>query len=100
MLPGEAGRSVEHGGRLDQLGGDLAVALVHPHVAQRVGIERGYGVGEVEVVLDRRHEAVVERQHQVQVGPLPVGVLAAVVVGRAAVPVARHVSVPRPFAIR
>ncbi|MBV9922734.1 MAG: hypothetical protein JOY78_18040 [Pseudonocardia sp.] len=65
----------------------MAVALVDPHVAQRIGIERGDGVGEVEVVLYRRGEAVVERQDQVQIGALPFGVLAPVVVGRAAVPV-------------
>ena len=96
-LPGEPGRSVEQAVALVQLGGDLPVALVHPHVPQRVGIEHGDGVGDVDVVLDRRHQPVVERQHQVEISALPLGVLAPVVIGGASVSVAVPWPCPCPW---
>ena len=86
-LAGQPRRLLEHRSGLGELGGDLPVALVHPHVPQRIGVQRGDGVGDVDSCVDRRDQAVVEGQHHVEIGPLPLGVLAPVVIGGAAVPV-------------
>ena len=84
-LPDQPGRGVQDGRGLLELGRDLPVALVHPHVPQGIRFQRGDGAGDVDAVLDRGGQPMVERQHQVEVGPLAFGVLAAVVVGGAAV---------------
>ena len=47
-LPGQPGRGVQHGAGPGQLGRDLPVALVHPHVAQRVRVQRGHRGGDVD----------------------------------------------------
>ena len=84
-LPDEPGRGVQDGRGLLELGRDLPVALVHPHVPQGVRFQRGDGAGDVDALLDRDGQPMVERQHQVEVGLLAFGVLAAVVVGGATV---------------
>ena len=67
--------------------GNLPVALVHPHVPQGIRLQRGDGAGDVDAVLDRGGQPVVEREHQGEVGPLLFGVLAAVMIGGAAMSV-------------
>lgn len=87
-VPGQRGGLLENALGEGDLGGDVTGSLVDPHVAQRIGVEAGDGGGGVEAGVDGVGEAVVEGEHEFEVGTLLGGVVAGVVVGGAAVRVA------------